>query len=104
VIYSREFIPTVNDASCVETAVAAAKKIVGEENVDGNCEPVTSSEDFAVYGTRIPSCYMFLGAGKDPDPTKNYALHNVHYDFNDNVLLNGAKYYAEIVREKLAKN
>lgn len=96
--YSREFIPTINDADCVQDAVKAAGTVVGKENVDGNCDPVTSSEDFAVYAAKIPGCYVFLGSGKDPDPTKNFALHNPNYDFNDDVLMTGAKYYAELAK------
>lgn len=101
VLYSREFIPTVNDPACVDTAVAAAAEIFGKDHVNGNCDPVTSSEDFAVYETKIPGCYAFLGCKEEGKPETGTALHNPTYDFNDDALLYGARYYAQIVKNRL---
>lgn len=96
--YSREFMPTINDARCADIAILAAKNIVGEERVDGNCDPETSSEDFSIFTAEIPGCYTFIGCGDDASPEKNIPLHNQNYDFNDDVLVTGAEFYAEIAK------
>lgn len=103
VVYSREFIPVVNNESCTKKAVIAAERVFGKENVDGNCTPATFSEDFAIFSERIPGCYSYIGVGEDPAPEKNTALHDPNYDFNDKVLVNGARYFAEIARVCLPK-
>lgn len=96
--YSREFMPTINDPECAKIAAQAARNIVGEDMVDDNCEPETSSEDFAIFAAEIPGCYSFIGCRDDEQPEKNIALHNQNYDFNDDVLVKGAEFYAEIAR------
>ena len=103
VIYSREFIPVVNNENCTKKAVIAAERVFGKENVDGNCTPATFSEDFAIFSEQIPGCYSYIGVGEDPAPEKNTALHDPNYDFNDKVLVNGARYFAEIARVCLPK-
>src|SRR5699024_9761111 len=47
--YTHEFYPTINNKECVDIATKAAKNILGEENVDKNCDPMMFSEDFAYY-------------------------------------------------------
>jgi hippurate hydrolase len=50
---------------------------------------------------KIPGCFVFLGNGDASDPQGNMPLHNACYDFNDEILLTGAEYFAEIVRTRL---
>lgn len=64
VIYSREFIPTVNDAGCVETAVAAAERVAGKEKVNGNCEPDATSEDLQCMQPESRDAICFWEAGE----------------------------------------
>jgi hippurate hydrolase len=66
--YTHEFYPTINDRACTEAALAAAVKAVGAENVEGDCGPLTASEDFALLLNQVPGCYLFLGSAKDSDP------------------------------------
>ena len=99
--YALNCLPVINDAARTAIAVEAAKRVVGVENVDGNCAPVTSSEDFSFYCEKIPACYCFLGARTVPG--YDVALHNPNFDFNDAALLYGARLYLEIVRGELGK-
>lgn len=99
--YTHEFSPTINEKACTMAAAEAAKKAVGAENVNDDCEPLMGSEDFALFLKEVPGCFLFLGSGKDHDPAKNTPLHNSTYDYNDDVLTVGADFWATLVRERL---
>lgn len=97
--YTHEFGPTINWEDCTKTLVEVAKKVVGEENVDGSCEPWMGSEDFGYYLKEVPGCLYFLGSGKEG----SVPLHNSQYDYNDDVLEIGANLYKELVETLLPK-
>lgn len=99
--YTHEFAPTYNWEQCVETAVAAARKVVGEDQVNGNCEALMGSEDFGAFIANIPGCFVFLGSGKANDPKQEIPLHNSIYDYNDDVLVTGAEFFAELISTRL---
>ena len=99
--YTHEFAPTVNWQSCVDVAVNAARGVVGEKNVDGNVQQMMISEDFGAFLQAIPGCFVFLGNGDESDAKGNIPLHNACYDFNDEILLTGAEYFAEVIRTRL---
>ncbi|MDQ0043862.1 M20 aminoacylase family protein [Variovorax boronicumulans] len=100
--YTHEFAPTVNWAECVPVAVAAATAVVGAENVDVNVAPMMISEDFGAFLKVVPGAFVFLGNGAEGAPGST-PLHNGSYDFNDEVLATGARYFAEIVRLRLPR-
>lgn len=94
--YTHEFMPTINTPEEVAIATEAAKKVVGEENVVENCEPLMSSEDFAKYLHEVPGCLVFIGSKK---PDKDVVpLHNKNFDYNDDILEIGANYFGEIAK------
>ncbi|OCP19171.1 MULTISPECIES: M20 aminoacylase family protein [unclassified Ensifer] len=95
--YTREFVPLLNDPAVVDQAFAAAGVVFGAENVAVAAEPMTGSEDFARFLAHVPGCFAFIGNGRDSAP-----LHNPHYDFNDDALIFGARFHAEIARQRLA--
>ncbi len=97
--YTHEFAPTINWAEQAATAVNAAIRVVGEENVEENCLPFRGSEDFGVFLEKIPGCFVYLGAGKEGE--KPGSLHSAHFDYNDDILETGAKYFAELVKCRL---
>jgi amidohydrolase len=94
--YTREFVALVNDATCTQAALAAARQLFGEARVVDTREPITASEDFARFLDLVPGCFAFLGNGRDTSP-----LHNPEYDFNDALLVDGARFHAEIARSRL---
>jgi hippurate hydrolase len=94
--YSHEFEPTVNPPQCLDAVVRAAVEVAGADRVDGDCRPVMGSEDFGVFLKRIPGNYVQLGAGVDALP-----LHNPGFDFNDSLLVPGARYFATLARHRL---
>ncbi|MCH6265899.1 M20 aminoacylase family protein [Neobacillus citreus] len=101
--YTHEFAPTVNWAECVDIAVKAARNVVGENNVDGNCQPWMASEDFGAFIQKISGCFVFIGNGDDSEGVGNIPLHNSSYDFNDKILTIGAEYFAELIKVRLPK-
>ena len=100
-IYTHEFSPTVNAAENTAYAAAAARKVVGDENVIENCDPLMSSEDFGRFIQHVPGCFVFLGNRRDGEEA--LPLHNAHFNYNDDLLLTGAEFFAELVRERLPK-
>ncbi|NCB42304.1 MAG: amidohydrolase [Clostridia bacterium] len=100
-IYTHEFAPTFNAEACVKIAVAAAENIVGKENVNSNCRPLMASEDFGVFLRHIPGCFVLLGGGKSKNPNENIPPHNSMYDYNDDILLTGASFFAELIRIRM---
>lgn len=100
-LYTHEFAPTVNWEECVAVAVQAAQNIVGPERVDGNCIPWMASEDFGTFLRNIPGCFVFLGSGKYANPADNIMLHNSMYDYNDEILMTGAEFFAELIRIRM---
>jgi amidohydrolase len=102
VTYRHEFVPTINDPTCVAAAVAAATAAVGADRVDGACTPVLASEDFALLARQVPGCFTFIGNGVDPEPG-GIPLHSSGYDFNDHITSTGVAYYVELVQSVLAE-
>jgi amidohydrolase len=98
--YSHEFEPTVNTPELVAGAVDAARQVAGADQVDGNCAPLMVSEDFGAFLRAVPGNFMFLGTGLPGEPGGT-PLHNSTYDFNDAVLLRGARYLAAVARARL---
>jgi hippurate hydrolase len=100
--YSFEFEPTFNAPMCVATAVQAATTVAGKQNVDGNCPPVLASEDFGAFLLVVPGNYMFIGSGTQGEPGGT-PLHSPLFDFNDSLLLPGARYFATIAQQLLGR-
>lgn len=95
-IYTREFVPLANDAALAQEALAAARSVLGTENVTTAAEPMTGSEDFARFLAHVPGCFAYVGNGEGSAP-----LHNASYDFDDRGLIHGARFHAGIVRRRL---
>jgi hippurate hydrolase len=57
-----------------------------------------ASEDFSYFLQQRPGCYVFLGAG---DAGHRAGLHTPEYDFNDDILVTGARYWLRVVEAEL---
>ena len=98
-IYTHEFAPTYNWKENTEYAIKAAKAVVGEENVIEECEPLMGSEDFGRFIMDVPGCFVFFGNCKEGQ--ESTPLHNSAFNYNDDILLMGAEFLAELVKERL---
>lgn len=100
--YTHEFSPTLNWEKYIDIAVQAAKNVVGEENVNANCAPLMSSEDFGVFLQKVPGCFLFIGSANSDNKDEIIPLHNSIYDYNDTILETCAELFAEIIRIRLS--
>lgn len=98
--YTHEFAPTVNSPEFLDVAVQAARNVAGNASVDANVQPMMISEDFGAFLQAVPGNFIFIGNGNSPE-SGGIPLHNASYDFNDDILLTGARYFAEIARLEL---
>lgn len=81
-------------------ALQVAAELVGEENVNGNMDLLTGSEDFAYMLQARPGCLVRIGNGA---AQLNKMLHNPGYDFNDANLVTGAAFWSRLVERFLAE-
>jgi len=97
--FNNSYLSTINTAQETAHAVKAAEKVVGAENVNGSCERYTISEDFSFMLREVKGCYILIGNGEGE--CGGTALHNPHYDFNDNILSIGIDYWVSLVNNQL---
>ena len=98
--YTHEFAPTVNWDAPVAAALQAARAVVGPERVAADTPPLLASEDFGAFLRQVPGAFVFIGNGL-PGGVGGLPLHNAGYDFNDAILPVGARFFAELVSQRL---
>ena len=96
--YNRLYPSVVNTAPEVEFARQTAAEIWGEENVDGNYTRSMGGEDFSFMLQKRPGCYSVIGQGQ---PGGIVPLHNTGYDFCDDIIPNGVRYFSRLVERGL---
>ena len=102
VTYTHEFSPTVNTEEYVSLAVESAVQVVGRDNVEDNIQPMMISEDFGAFLQKVPGNFVFFGNGHQKGKGGT-PLHSAHYDFNDELLVTGANYFATVAKVALKK-
>ena len=98
--FETEFVETINSSDQTETVIAVAEEL--GLSLDGNCEPMSFSEDFAHFSNVVPGCFFLLGNGQTGCVSS--PLHSSSYDFNDELLPIGVKIWSRIVRKILPIN
>ncbi|AZC35792.1 M20 aminoacylase family protein [Pseudomonas chlororaphis] len=86
----------VNSPEQTEFARQVGVALLGEQAVDGNTRKLMGSEDFAWMLQSCPGSYLFIGNG-----LSRPMVHNPGYDFNDDILLTGAAYWAALAESWL---
>ena len=94
------FPTTVNHPEQTSVAIQVAEQVFGRGKVNGNCDRFTISEDFANMLEVRPGCYGLIGNGGEEG--SGCALHNPQYDFNDEILVEGVKYWVKLAETVLA--
>ena len=94
------FPATVNHPAQTSVAIQVAEQVFGTGKVNGNCDRFTISEDFANMLEVRPGCYGLIGNGGEEG--SGCALHNPQYDFNDEILVEGVKYWVKLAETVLA--
>ncbi len=88
--------PVVNPKDMAEIARKAAVAVVGEANAVPLHTANMGGEDFACYMEKIPGCYVRLGA-RAPG-REGFPAHSSKFEFDEEVLLIGARYFYEVAR------
>ncbi len=101
VSFSHGYPATVNWPAETDHCAEVAGEIVGAENVHGDVDPVMGSEDFAFMLEKKPGCYILLGNGMEGGPG-GCSVHNPNYDFNDEIAVIGASYWARLAERRLS--
>ena len=100
VTYAHQYPPLINNAQATQRAITAAAQVVGLDQVETAMTPLLGAEDFAYLLEQRPGAFMMLGNGGDHDPTVHH-LHTPHYDFNDELIPLGIRYWAALVYQEL---
>ncbi len=93
--FTRRIPPVVNDAEAARRALAAASAVTGQP-VRTDFPPSTAGDDFAFFSSEVPGAYVWLGNGMEGAPH-----HNSLYDFNDDAILTGARFWTQLVENEL---
>ncbi|EYR77449.1 amidohydrolase [Shinella sp. DD12] len=92
-----EFIEAINAPGPVD-AVVRAGKAAGLDVIPDR-PPMSFSEDFAHFSAAVPGCFLLLGNGEAG--AHGRPLHASDYDFNDALLSVGARFWVELIRDRL---
>lgn len=97
--YRRGYPPTINDAEASFVCREVARQVSGGEQVLGHARPSMGAEDFSYLSRVVPGCYVWLGNGPGEG---GCMLHSPHYDFNDEIIATGIRYWLRLVQRALA--
>ncbi|MET0438642.1 MAG: amidohydrolase, partial [Devosia sp.] len=86
---------TVNDPQKTKLATQAAVAVAGSDQVDTDWPATMGSEDFSYMLEKRPGALIWLGNGDSAD------LHNPAYDFNDDAIVHGVRYWLTLVDQRL---
>lgn len=98
VVFDHRYPPTVNSAAETDLCREVAASVLGADRVRKDELPSMGAEDFAYMLKEKPGCYVWLGNGPG---TGGCTLHNPHYDFNDEIIGLGVRYWVSLVRQSL---
>lgn len=94
--YDRLFPSLHNPAETTSHLVGVLRERFGADRVKDDLTPVAGAEDFAYMLNQSTGCFFFLGAGDGP------ALHSDRYDFNDDIIGDGVRYWVAVALDELA--
>jgi len=94
--YRASYPATINTAEHAAICADVLSSLLGAENVRRDLTPSMASEDFAFMSQACPGVYIWMGNGEG-----SASLHNPAYDFNDELLPIGVKYWVNLVKALL---
>lgn len=97
--YERGYPPTMNAADATAIAREAAQQVAGADAVQTQLRPSMGAEDFAYIARVVPACYVWLGNGSTEG---GCMLHSPHYDFNDEIIATGIRYWVRLAQVALS--
>ncbi|GAB3772951.1 M20 aminoacylase family protein [Ramlibacter monticola] len=91
---------TVNHPREARFMARVMAAVAGEGQAHADVPPAMTAEDFGFMLERVPGAYGFIGNTPAGQPGIN--LHHPAYDFNDDILGFGARFWDRLVREWFA--
>lgn len=88
------YLAVDNDEKLFEEFVQA----IGKDKI-AKTKPLMISEDFSFYQKEVPGLFFMLGARNEEKGFVN-GLHNLNFDFNEDILVNGLKIYETLLKYK----
>jgi hippurate hydrolase len=98
--YERGYPPTINAEEASFICREVARQVAAGGEVLTQLRPSMGAEDFAYLAREVPGCYVWLGNGPGEG---GCMLHSPHYDFNDDILATGIRYWVRLAERALAK-
>lgn len=99
--FNRSTAVVVSAKEQFDIASRAASATVGSGKYDDNLERSCAGEDFANMMAVRPGAFLWIGNGSQPDGTF-HQLHTPHYNFNDEAIPIGVKYWVNVALEELS--
>ena len=87
---------TTNTAPEAAFMAAVMQEMVGPDNAFPDIAPAMTSEDFGFMLEAVPGAYGWIGNGRNGQP--GVGLHNPGYDFNDDNIELGARFWERLAR------
>jgi amidohydrolase len=92
---------TFNDPALTERMTPSLRR-VADAGFDPDIAGMTTSEDFALYGQRVPALFFFLGiTPKGTDPTTVAANHSPRFVVDEDALVTGVRALASLAADYL---
>lgn len=96
--FERGYPPTINADEAAFLSREVARHVAAGGEVFTNMKPSMGAEDFAYLAREVPGCYVWLGNGPGQG---GCMLHSPHYDFNDDILATGIRYWVRLAERAL---
>jgi len=97
VAFDKHYPAVRNSDEGVAVARAAVRALLGAEALLIHEMPSMGAEDFSFYLDEVPGCYVRFGARAADAP--DIPLHSPHFDFDERLLLLGARYFERVAGE-----
>lgn len=101
-IFERGYPVLRNTRTETRFAASVAEEVVGEKLVDDDMQPIMGAEDFAFMLGSVPGSYVFLGSAREGEAAPR-PLHTAQYDFNDDIIATGVRYWTTLAERYLAE-
>ncbi len=97
--YERYYPVTSNHAAEAALVAETADELFGPGSATAEELPAMGAEDFSFVLQERPGAYFFLGGAEDG--RSNAMCHSTSYEFNDALILRGARMYLRLVERTL---
>ena len=92
---------TTNTAAEARFMAEVMQEMVGADNTFPYIAPAMTAEDFGFMLEQVPGAYGWIGNGPNGQP--GVGLHNPGYDFNDDNIELGARFWDQLARRWFAQ-